>query len=72
MIVFTWSAENLHLLLATRAQALAMVMVWAAITADGLSTFVFIERGVKINAEFYWTLDIPTRVSTLHPGLLKK
>ena len=47
------SAENLHLRLATRTQAPAMVMVWAAITADGRSPLVFIDRGVKINAEYY-------------------
>ena len=40
------SAENLHLRLATRTQAPAMVMVWAAITADGRSPIVFIDRGV--------------------------
>ena len=44
-------AENLHLRLATRNQAPAMVMVWAGITADGRSLPVFIDRGVKINAK---------------------
>ena len=43
-------AENLHRLLASRTQAPAMVMVWAAIIADGRSPLVFIDRGVKINA----------------------
>lgn len=47
------SAENLELRLAGRTQAPAMVMVWAAVTADGRSPLVFIERGVKINAEYY-------------------
>lgn len=47
------SAENLHLRLATRNQAPAMVMVWAAISAEGRSPLVFIDRGVKINAEYY-------------------
>lgn len=47
------SAENLHLRLATRTQAPPMVMVWAAVTADGRSPLVFIDRGVKINAEYY-------------------
>jgi len=47
------SAENLHLRLATRTQAPAMLMVWAAITADGRSPLAFIDRGVKINAEYY-------------------
>lgn len=47
------SSENLHLRLGTRIQAPPMVMVWAAITADGRSPLVFIDRGVKINAEFY-------------------
>ena len=28
-------------------------MVWAAITADGRSPLEFIDRGVKINAEYY-------------------
>ena len=40
------SAENLYLQLATRIQASLMVMVWAAVTADGCSPFVFIDRGV--------------------------
>ena len=43
----------MHLRLATRTQAPAMVMVSAAITADGRSPLVFIDRGVKINAEYY-------------------
>lgn len=47
------SAENLHLRLATRTQAPPMVMVWAAVTADGRSPLVFIDHGVKINAEYY-------------------
>ena len=47
------SAENLQLRLATRTQAPAMVMVWAAITADGRFPLVFIDHGVKINAEYY-------------------
>ena len=47
------SAENFHLRLATRTQAPAMVMVWTAITAEGCSTLVFIDRGVKINVECY-------------------
>lgn len=47
------SAENLNRRLATRTQAPAMVMVWAAVTADGRSPLVFIDRGVKINAEYY-------------------
>ena len=47
------SAENVHLRLATRTQAPAMVTVWAAITADGRSPLVFIDWGVKINAEYY-------------------
>ena len=45
--------ETLHIRLATRTQAPAMVMVWAAITADGRFPLVFIDRGVKINAEYY-------------------
>ena len=47
------SAENVHLRLATRTQAPAMVMVWAAITADGRSPLVLIDRGIRINAEYY-------------------
>ena len=46
------SAENLHLRLATRTQALPMGMVWAAVMADGLSPLVFIDHGVKINDEY--------------------
>ena len=45
------SAENVHLRLATRTHAPAMMMMWAAITADGRSTLVFIDRGIRINAE---------------------
>ena len=47
------SAENLHLRLATRTQATPMVIVWAAVTSDGRFPLVFIDRGVKINAEYY-------------------
>ena len=47
------SGENFHLRLATRTQAPAMLMLWAAITADGRSPLVFIDRGVKINEEYY-------------------
>ena len=47
------SADNLHLRLATRTQAPVTGMVRAAITADGRSPLVFIDRGVKINAEYY-------------------
>ena len=47
------SAENLQLRLATRTQASAMVMVWATITADGRNPLVFIDRGIKINDEYY-------------------
>uniref|UniRef100_A0A182S0A9 DDE-1 domain-containing protein n=1 Tax=Anopheles funestus TaxID=62324 RepID=A0A182S0A9_ANOFN len=39
------SAENLHLRLATRTQKPVVVMVWAAITADGRSPLVFIDSG---------------------------
>ena len=53
MIVFTLSAESFHLRLAIRTQAPAMVMVWVAITADGRSPLIFIDRGVKTNAEYY-------------------
>ena len=47
------SAEKLQLRLATRTQAPPMVMVWAAVTADGRSPLVFTDRGAKINAEYY-------------------
>ena len=47
------SFENLHLRTATRKQAPPMVMVWAAITADGRSPLVFLDRGVKINWAVY-------------------
>ena len=30
-----------------------MLRLWAAITADGRSPLVFIDRGIKINAEYY-------------------
>ena len=48
------SAENLQLQLATRTQTLPMLMLWAAVTADGCRPLVFIDREVKINAEYYW------------------
>ena len=47
------SAENLHLRLATRTQVPPMVIAWAAVTADGHCPLVFIDRGVKINTEYY-------------------
>jgi inhibitor of nuclear factor kappa-B kinase subunit alpha len=47
------SAENLNHRLATRNQAPAMVMVWAAVSAESRSPLVFVDRGVKINAEYY-------------------
>ena len=46
------SAENEHRRLATRTQAPAMVMVWTTITADGRSSLVLIDRGIRINAEY--------------------
>ena len=47
------SAEIVHLQLSTRIQAPTMVMVWAAITADGRSPLILIDRGIRINAEYY-------------------
>ena len=47
------SSENLCLQLATRTEAQPMVMVCTTVTADGHSQFVFIDREVKINAEYY-------------------
>ena len=47
------AAENLHPRLTTRIQAPPMVTVWGAVTADGRSPLVFIDRGAKINAEYY-------------------
>lgn len=47
------SCENLHLRMATRKQSAPMVMVWAAITVDGRTPLVFLDRGVKINATVY-------------------
>ena len=35
------------------AQEPPMVIVWAAVTADGRFPPVFIDRGVKVNTEFY-------------------
>ena len=37
----------------TRAQGVASVMVWAAITESGRSPLVFEEQGVKLNQEIY-------------------
>lgn len=47
------SYENLHLRTATRKQAPPFVMVWAAVTTDGRSPLVFLDRGVKINTNVY-------------------
>ena len=47
------SVENVHLWLATRTQAPAMMMVWAAITAYGRSPLVLIDHDIRINAEYY-------------------
>ena len=47
------ATENIHMRLATRTKAPPMVMVWAVVMADGRSLLVFIDRGVKINAEHY-------------------
>ena len=49
----------MHLQLATRTQAPAMVMVWTSIIADACSPLVFIDRGVKINAEYYREKEEP-------------
>ena len=43
------SAENVYLGLAIRTLAQPMVMVWAAVSADGRFPLVFI----KVNAEYY-------------------
>ena len=40
------SADNLYLRLATRTQALSMVMVWVVVTADGRTPPIFIDSGV--------------------------
>ena len=42
-----WNTKGIY-----KIQTPAMVMVWAAITADGRSPLVFIDRGVKINAKY--------------------
>lgn len=47
------SHENLHLRLATRKQSPPFVMVWAAVTSDGRFPLVFLDRGVKVNAQIY-------------------
>lgn len=47
------SNENLQLRTVTRKQAPPYVMVWAAVTADGRSPLVFLDRGVKVNATVY-------------------
>lgn len=46
-------AENLQLQLASKNQTPQMLMVWAAITADGRSPLVFIDHGIKLNAKYY-------------------
>ena len=68
----------MHLGLATRTQATAMVMVWAAITADDRYLLVLIDRGIRRNAEYCrenileGVLDIPTGLSTRHPRMVTK
>ena len=47
------SAENLHLRLATTTQAPPMAILWTAVKADGRCPLVFIDRGDKLNAEYY-------------------
>lgn len=39
----------------TRRQGAASLMVWAAVTADGKSPLVFVDKGVKLNQENYRT-----------------
>ena len=51
------SAENVHLRLATRTQAPAMVMVWAAITADGRSPLVLKPCACKHFGRRPWTFQ---------------
>ena len=43
----------MHLRLAIRTQAPAMVIMCAAIKADGRSPLVLFDRGFGINAEYY-------------------
>lgn len=47
------SPDNLDQRVATRKQAPASVMVWAAVTEEGRSPLVFIDQGVKINQQLY-------------------
>ena len=48
------SVENLHMRMVTRTQTPPMVMVWAAVTANGRSLLVFIDHALKINAKYFW------------------
>ena len=41
-----------------------MVMVWAAVTADGRSPLVLIDREVKINEEYYWENVLKTELKS--------
>lgn len=47
------SYDNFDQRMATRKQAPQFLMIWAAVTADGRSPLVFLDRGVKINAIVY-------------------
>lgn len=47
------SNDNLDDRIAVRKQAPASVMVWAAVTSNGRSPLVFIEKGVKVNQQVY-------------------
>ena len=47
----------------TRRQGAASLMVWAAVTADGKSPLVFVDKGVKLNQENYRTCLLYTSPS---------
>ena len=53
--VYGLSFEDIleHLRTVQKFQSASAVMVWAAISYNGKLPLVFIDRGVKINAEYY-------------------
>ena len=71
--VYGLSFEDIpeHLRTVQKFQSASAVMVWAAISYNGKLPLVFIDRGVKINTEYYQQEDLEAHLkpeaSQLHP-----
>lgn len=65
-VVYSVSIQNIpeHLLFVQRFQNTSAVMVWGGISHKGKLPLIFIDRGVKINTEYYKTFVLE---STLKP-----